>query len=234
MKSLEFFAFTLFACCHFNTSTVSGEENVQTGTAAQLHNYTSSEAVNKSQGESETSRHALKSAAGLQFDEKYKSLLTGDSYANVDLLNDSAEVEDGLNSDARGVLGSSPTDSRFDEFLLPEMKEKPADPSQKFKKNFKNVYKVPKKTQPSVRSFSHASLNNNPVINDFNPEKLISSANGNETSFHDFTNLYDHYLWDTTSMSSVSQACLREMSVYLRALRNAEDWALKASDASGR
>lgn len=228
-----------FAYCLFYTSMVSGEENVQTGTVAQLHNYTSSEVVNKSldsQGESEMSRHALKSAAGLQFDDKYKSLLTGESSEKVDLLNDSAEVEDGLNSDAREILGSLTGGSKIDEFLLPERIEKPFDPSPKFKKNFKNVYKVPKskKTQPSIRSSAHASLNNNPVINDFNPEKLISSANGSLTSFHDFTNLYDHYLWDTAAMSSVSQACLKEMSVYLTALRDAEDWALKASDASGR
>lgn len=226
---------------------VNGEKNEQTGTVAQLHNYTSSGVVNKSldekihidsQGESEMSRHALKSAASLQFDEEYKMLLTGESAANVDIMNDSSEIEDGLNSDAREVSGGS----RIDEFLLPETNEKPVDVSLKSKLNFKNVYKVPKsknkKTQPSIRSFSHASINNNPVINDFNPEKLISLANGNsstnETSFHDFTNLYDHYLWDISLMSSVSQTCIREMSIYLTALKDGEDWALKASDASGR
>lgn len=246
MKSLKLFTFMLFAYGHFDIATVNGEKNEQTGTVAQLHNF-SSDVVNKSlagkihvdsQGESEISRHALKSTASLQFNKNYKMLLTGESLSSVDLMNDSAEVEDGLNSDAREALDGP----KIDEFLLQETKEKHADPSPKFKQNFKNVYKVPKsknkKTQPSIRSSSHASLNNSPVINDFNPEKLISSLNGNstknETSFHDFTNLYDHYLWDISSMSSVSQACFKEMSIYLAALKDSQDWALKTSDASGR
>jgi hypothetical protein len=239
MKSQRLFTFMLLACL-LHTRTVSGEKNAATGTAAQLHNYR--DVVNKSavdsQGESET-RNALKTAADSQFDADYKMLLSGETSTKVDLMNDSAEVDDGLNSDAREILGVLPGGSGIDDFLR-QNTQYTNDYSSISSKNFKNVYKVPKsktkKTQPS-RSFGHASLNNNPVINDFNPEKLISSVSGssrNETPYHDFTNLYDHFMWEISSISSLSQACTKEMSFYLKALRDGKDWALKASDASGR
>ena len=241
MKPQRLFTFMLFAYCLFHTSTVSGEKNAATGTVAQLHN--DFDVVNKpeadSQGESKI-KNAFKVAADLQFDANYKMLLSGESSSKVDLLNDSAEVDDGLNNDARDLLGKVSGGLGIDSFLE-ESFTQVNDFNTKPNQNFKNIYKVPKsktkKTQPS-RSFGHASLNNNPVMNDFNPEKLISSVYGNstrnETSFHDFTNLYDHYKWEISSMLSVSQACLTEMSFYLKALRDGEDWAIKTNDASGR
>lgn len=203
---------------------------MQDGSSA-IKNKSRNENLNAdTQGESKTitARNAFQT--GLQFDENYKTLLNGESSAKLDLLNDSAEVDDVLNDEIM-------LKQRFDEFSLPEIDHKLKNPP-KTMDNIENVYKVPKsksKKTESIRS-NIAPFKTNPVINDINSDKLIRQENrfSNESFFHAFTDLYDHFAWVDKSLSSASSRCFADITLYLDGLRTSKPWAVKASDASGR
>lgn len=174
--------------------------------------------------------------ATFQFNKKYSELLSGEAASNLEVLNDSAEIED---DDMSGKFGGS----RFDEFILPEHVATTMHSVKKPDDKFGNVYKVPKsknKKTISTHSFSsRASPKSGFVTNDFNPERLSSSipsgnASGHENYFHIFTSMFDHFLWNVEAFSSVSKSCLEDVNFYLNELRASKNWAVKASDASGR
>lgn len=212
----------LVVCCLFHSSSSDSVENGQAGTVVQQtqRNDSSSAVLNASQGESEimvAASNASHAKTGLPFDENYETLLNGKASSDIDLLNDSAEVDDAI--------------EEFKEFALPkEMTRTPAKKHQSFP--FKNVYKVPKKVTKSVPRA--ASLRSGHTVNDFNPEAFSLKENSNQSYFHVFSNLYDHFMWSTSSLMSLSEPCLSDMSLYLNELKHSTDWAIRASDASGR
>jgi hypothetical protein len=219
-KLVEVHLIALFAFCLLQlTSAVEATGSVVQGTNTAI--------VNKSfhadvQGESEiVTRHALQSEkTGLEFSDDYKMLLSGETKTNLDILNDSAEIDDALDTDR---------------ILLPE--ETTTSSSFKSSDKFKNVYKVPKsKVKKTFTSaFGHASMKNAAVVNDFNAEKLLANLNASnyQSNFHAFVNLFDHILWRTDGLS-LSRECSDELNEYLRDLRMSKEWALRVSDACGK
>lgn len=85
-----------------------------------------------------------------------------------------------------------------------------------------HVFKVSnlkhKKTIPQARTSDNDAVNRK---NQYN-------------SFHLFTDMFDHFEWKKESLTLLSKFCLEDINKYLEALRRSEEWALKASDASGR
>lgn len=208
--------------------------------------------VNKIAKESHSESEIESTQSTSHFNENYK--LLSQSSADLEILNDSAEViDDALNDDAIDGLAGIPIKkegSRFDEFVLPDEFTKTHETSSKVphsdEKYFVNVFKVPKsktkKTLPqtqSTRSLGHSSIRNEPSVNDFNGEKLFALPDGNfsryQNYFHAFTNLYDHNFWDANAfVGSISKDCLSDVKIYLNDLRESKDWAIKVADASGR
>lgn len=202
------------------------------------HNTTSSVLFNRSlnrknqldaQSESETAGTKLESQSNtsLKFDEEYKALLSGESPATLDLLNDSAEVDDAINDE------SDDTPDPFDELVLPSMGTPTSKPRQD--DSNKNVYKVPKSgSKKYMKPMEGASMKRNGPTFDY----LLANANGNSTQyenhFHAFISMFDHYHWNVSSLASLSAACARDVSSYLTDLMSYRGWAIKASDASGR
>lgn len=220
----------LLAICLLRHS-ASGEE---AGSVVQDSGFVSQSPQASTRGESEiiaAAKHASESSTGLQFDENYKTLLSGESSGNLEILNDSSEVVD----DEREKSAS-----KFDEFSLPENNKTVATKSGV--ELVENVYKVPKaKTKKVNKSKMGAFLGQErkTAVNDFNHEsfsRLIANESSTTTKsfFHAFTNLFDHYAWSTDPLTGISKACFEDITDYLAALKEAKDWALKVSDASGR
>lgn len=195
--------------------------------------------VNKSlqastRGESEiiaTAKHASESSTGLQFDENYKTLLSGESSASLEILNDSAEVDD---DGQERVSWKHEKASKLDSLPVKDVPRKSGDEKPE------NVYKVPKSKTKKVSKSNMGAFRGperKSVINDFN-EETFSHANESLSSsknfFQAFTYLFDHYTWSTELFPTISKSCLEDMSFYLAALKESKDWALKISDASGR
>jgi hypothetical protein len=186
---------------------------------------------NNSQG----NENASESGQGLQFSDNYKKVLA-DSSATLDLLNDSAEVND----DDELSLNEKGTGLKFDDFVPQKELQKSIGFGPIINDSLANVYKVPKsKNKKTISTIKHSSMKNEPVVNDFNSEFFFALNDGNLTSydtyFHAFTHLYDHNNWNTNTFSlDVSKACLKDVQIYLNALHLSRDWAVKVSDASGK
>lgn len=172
-----------------------------------------------------TTRRPLESK--LQLNEHVKSLLYGDSTVDLDLINDSAEVDESFGT-SDSILE--------DELKLPKKTEQssfqmPIDST-------KNVFKVPR---PKTKKFRQhlvsgpisGDLTSNNFMSDFLTDALNTSVK-HDNYFHAFMNMYDHFLWNNSSMSGLSKTCFQDISFYINELKASKDWALKASDASGR
>lgn len=62
-----------------------------------------------------------------------------------------------------------------------------------------------------------------------------NSSNVTGNLFQVFISLYDHYLWNISTIKlGVSYDCSADMELYLRQLHTETIWALKVSDSSGR
>lgn len=142
------------------------------------------------------------------FDGKYKLLLSGDLSSDLDLLNDSSEIDEPSEHD----LFSS-DDDEFFKLQFPESEPKLG--VVKNNKNKENIYKVPK---------------SKPL------KKFNNSKNSSENSFEQFTRLYDHFVWNFENFNSseISTMCVEDVQLYLNDLRSSKEWATKAVDASGR
>jgi hypothetical protein len=172
---------------------------------------------------------------GVKLSENFKKLLSGSSseHSVLDLLNDSSEVNDGDARDTDIAL-------KFDDFVPRKELAISLDAANKaLDNNFMNVFKVPKGKTKKTQSIRHASIKNEPVINDFNSELLFAVNSGNLTDydsyFHAFTHLFDHSRWNVNSFSlDITKACLNDIQVYLNDLSLSIDWAVKVNDASGK
>ena len=200
----------------------------QTGTISISNN---SYAQVETQSESEiklTSTHPT--SARLRTDENYKTL-SNKSSVDIDILNDSSEVDDFSDTGQKTVgLG-------FDDFVSPKMlsKQSALPPSQFNElKLIKNVFKVPKTRNKKTLPQSLSSLYGDPAMFD-----RLSNGYSNLTRyqnyFHAFSSLFDHFLWNVSSYSTtLNNLCTEDVNIYLNDLKLHVNWALKASDASGK
>lgn len=184
-------------------------------------------------GESESGRFSV---ADLQkkFNENYKKVLS-DSSGNLDLLNDSAEVDDdGLSLDGKK------SGLKFDDFVSQKELSDDKISSNGNESSFINVFRVPKSKTKKTLSSKHSSIKNEPVINDFNSELLFSIGNDENLTnynsyFEAFTSMFDHNKWNINTFEhDISKPCLKDVQIYLNDLSLSKDWAVKVSDASGR
>lgn len=230
----------LFAICLANTSS-SKEISQKTGNTPQeslLNVSAYSELLNEktqveAQSESEitvTPRHALKFNTSLRLDKTYETL-GNDSLVDLDLLNDSAEVEDTIINESSIVVGNS----GYEEISLPKHWDEKSSSNTKQNEPLENIFKVPKFRNKKTLSESSVKMTKR-----LTPENLSMNMN-NEGShiifqnyFHAFSSIYDHFLWNLSSFNTATRSCLSDMNTYLSDLKAAKSWALKASDASGR
>lgn len=170
------------------------------------------------------------SEARLRLNEHITSLLYGDPTSDIDLINDSAEVDESFGVSDIGLE---------DELKLPKKTEKSSFQSTSIDSN-KNVFKVPRPKTKKFRqsSVTGPSLNTDSTINNFMHDYLTSSginfSSKHDNYFHAFMNMYDHFLWNQSSMSNLSATCFQDVSFYINELKASKTWALKVSDASGR
>lgn len=87
--------------------------------------------------------------------------------------------------------------------------------------NRRNVYRVAKnKTKPSV----------NVIVSDNSTLLYRPWRDGSLKSFQIITEMYDQYRWNIDSIvSNVSNKCGLDMQIYLNALNNEVEWALKGN-----
>lgn len=146
----------------------------------------------------------------LNFDGKYKLLLSGDLASELDVLNDSSEIDEPTEHD---IFSSD--DDDFYKLQFPEKETTSKTPKESFKEN---IYKVPKTR--NIKKFNMLKENNNFSVN----------------SFEQFTRLFDHFEWNLNNLNSseISKMCVEDVQLYLNELRNSKEWAIRAVDASGR
>lgn len=157
-----------------------------------------------------------RSSESENFDNKYKLLLSGDFPSELDIMNDSSEID--RPSDEHDILSSDE-----DDFFKLKFPEKDMKTGLKFdrKSENQNIYKVPK-SRAGVKKFISSSLRN--------------SSSEKQSNFQQFTHLYDHFTWNFENLNSseMSGMCREDIQLFLNSLRNSDEWAVKASDASGR
>lgn len=239
---LKYLCSILTVICLVYGASTTKEINEQSGSASHKLLFNSSaisEPLNEktqveAQSESEitvTSRHALKSNTSLRLDKNYATL-ENDSSDDLDLLNDSAEVDDTI---ATGSSTGFEISGNDDEIVLPKrwMEAPTVEPKQAGSK--KNIFKVPKsrnkKTLPQSNMNSIALMNYDDLSKNVNDESSHSSY---KNYFHALASIYDHFLWNTSSFNTVTRSCIKDVNLYITDLKAAKSWALKASDASGR
>lgn len=124
---------------------------------------------------------------------------------------ESDDAEDIVTDD---VLSSTPT---LEDLTLPA--ELPNDVKIPDVNNQRNVYRVPKtKSKATVNVF--VPNNSTPMAQPW--------TDGSVKSFQMFTEIYDQYRWNiNVIMNNVSNKCGLDMRVYLNALNNEVEWALK-------
>lgn len=218
----NFVAIVAWCCCFVLTINA----NNQTG------NDTGSSKPALANSESDLSK--LPGLDGMKFNDNYKNILSDSSSTDLDILNDSSEVTDKNDELSRDVA------LKFDDFVSKKELELSLEDGRKMlESSLMNVFKVPKSKTKKTLSSRHSSIKNEPIVNDFNSELLFSVNDGNltdyETYFHAFTLLFDHSRWNVNSFSlAINKACLKDVQTYLNDLSLSKDWALMASDTSGR
>lgn len=135
------------------------------------------------------------------------------NYHNKEILDDDAEevVTDG------SLSGTS----LFEELTLEEVTSTNDRSHKVADDNQRNVYRVAKsKSKPIANAF----------IRNSSTSMYRPWTNGSVTSFQMFTEMYDQYRWNINNiMSNVSNKCGLDMQVYLNALNNEVEWALKGN-----
>lgn len=151
------------------------------------------------------------------FDSKYKLLLSGNFPTALDLMNDSAEIDEPI--EERDILSSDDDDDDFFKLKFPE-KEGKSTGGLKFgsKAENQNIYKVPKSPKKFIAPRNATAVNERPNF------------------FKHFTHLYDHFTWSFNDLNSseLSTICREDVQLYLNELNSEADWAVRSSDASGR
>lgn len=117
--------------------------------------------------------------------------------------------------------GSLSVTNRFEELTLDEVTSTNDSRNIVVDNNQRNVYRVAKsKSKPIASAFIR---NNSTSV--YRPW-----TNGSVSSFRMFTELYDQYRWNINNiMSNVSNKCGLDMQIYLNALNNEVEWALKGN-----
>lgn len=97
----------------------------------------------------------------------------------------------------------------------------------------KNISKVPKTFRKRTLSVPPKPASNFSAVNDISIAK--SSTTSFEHNFHALTRLFDHSIWNSNSFEkNMTRGCAKDISLYLKDLKDHANWALKVSDASGR
>lgn len=111
--------------------------------------------------------------------------------------------------------------SKFEEFTLEDVTSTNDRTLKVGDDNQRNVYRVGKiKSKPIANALSR---NNNTSA--YRPW-----TNGSVKSFQVFTEMYDQYRWNIHNiMNNVSNKCGLDMQIYLNALNNEVEWALKGN-----
>lgn len=131
---------------------------------------------------------------------------------------ETSDVDDAEDDVTDGTLSGT---SRFEEFTLDDVtstndgRRKGTDDNQE-----ENVYRVAKsKSKP---------IANAAVIRNSRTSMYRPWTNGSVTSFQMLTEMYDQYRWNINNiMGNVSNKCGLDMQIYLNALNNEVEWALK-------
>ncbi|XP_037037502.1 O-acyltransferase like protein [Bradysia coprophila] len=137
-----------------------------------------------------------------------------------DLNEHQTETLDGGDDDVVDVVTDG--GNRFEELTLDEVTSASDGRQRVPDVDRRNVYRVAKsKSKPPILDSS--ALTSRPW------------SNGNVSSFKLFTEMFDQYRWNVNNIvGNVSSKCGLDMETYLNALNSEVEWALKASDASGR
>lgn len=189
--------------------TLGDAESNQTGTITQFLK-SQFALANKMQQSSSESGNEDK----LNFDGKYKLLLSGDVASDLDVLNDSSEIDEPSEHD---IFASD--DDDFYKLQFPDKESTTTTKSLPKHNNKENIYKVPPKSRPVKKKFS-----------------MLKGENLDINAFEQFTRLFDHFEWnlENSNSSGISRMCVEDVQLYLNDLRNSKEWAIRAVDASGR
>lgn len=202
----------------------------QTGTAPSQSTVFNKSLGKKSASDASESEIAMTTTrrpteARLQLNEHITSLLYGDPTSDLDLINDSAEVDETFDTSGSGLDGELklPKKTEQSSFVLTSID------------STKNVFKVPRTKPKKFRQSSvPGPLSTDFTINNFMQDLLTAGSPKHDNYFRAFMSMYDHFLWNKSSMSNLTATCFQDLNSYMNDLQASRTWALKVSDASGR